>query len=124
MFLLVRLLLKLGIPMTNESLCLSQSIPSIFIPLAFLPDCCSAKFNSVVLHGLSVSNIFSLECHLCNLNPRCRNKMMEPDFNFVTSFILSPQVTKSSTYHLLLFQHPLETLTHSFQNEHRKLRLI
>ena len=101
MFLLVKRLLKLGISMINESLCLSRSIPSICVSLAFafVPNCCFAKSNSVVLHRSLVSNVVSLECHLCNLTPPpCRNKMIESDFNFLISFILSSPVTKSSTY--------------------------
>ena len=125
MFLLVRRLLKLDISTINESLCLSQSIPSTFVSFAFVPNCCFAKFNSVVLHRSLVSDILSLEGQLCNLNPPCRNKVMDSDFNFFTSFILSPPVTKSSTtYQLLLFQQPLKTLAHSCQYEHPKLPLI
>ena len=92
MFLLMRRLLKFGISMINESLCLSQSIPSIFVSLAFVPNRCFAKFNLVVLHWSLVSSTFSLQCHLCNLNPPCRNKVIGSDFNFLTSFILSPSV--------------------------------
>ena len=87
MFLLVRRLVKLGISMINESLCLSESISSIYVSLAFVPSYCFAKFNSVVLHGSLVSYIVSLECHLCNLKPPYSNKLMESDFNFLTSFI-------------------------------------
>ena len=98
MFFLVRRLLKLGISVTNESLYLFQSIPSIFVSLAFVRNCFLAKLNMVVLHESLVSNIVSLKYHLCNLNLSCRNKLMESDYNFLTSFILSPPVAKSSTY--------------------------
>ena len=92
MFFLVKRLLKLGTYLINELLCLYQSIPSIFVSLAFV------HINSVLLYELVVSNIVSLKCHLCTLKPTCRNKMMESDFNFLTSFLLSTRVTKSSTY--------------------------
>ena len=83
--------------MIIESLCLFSSILNIFVSLAFVPNCYFAKFNSVVLNGSLISNFFSLECHLRNLKPPCRNKVMEFNFNFLNSFILSPPVTKSST---------------------------
>ena len=70
----------------------------IFVSLAFVSSCCCANFNSVLLHGLLISNVISLECHLCSLNPPCRNKLIGSDFSFLISFILSPSVTKSSTY--------------------------
>ena len=98
MFLFVRCLLKLSIFMKRESLYLSRSIPSIFVSLAFVHNCCFPKFNSTVLHGSLVYNIVSFECHLCNLKPPCKNKLMESDFNFLTWFIFSPPVTKSFIY--------------------------
>ena len=98
MFLLVRSLLKLGNSMINKSFCLSQSIPSIFVLLHFVSNYCFVKFNSVVIHASLVSDIVSLECHLCNLNPPCQNNLMESDINFLTSFILSSPVNKSSAY--------------------------
>ena len=87
MFLLVRRLLKLGISMVNELLCLSKSIPSIFALLAFVSSCRFAKFYSVVLHGSPVFKIVSLECLSYNLNHPCRNKLMVCDFNlFIFTF--------------------------------------
>ena len=125
MFLLVSRLLKFGKSIINKSLCLSQSIPSIFVSLAFVLNCCFAKFNSLVQHGSLVSNTVSLECYLCHLNNSCRNRVMESDFNFLTSFILPLQSPNHlDTYPLLLFQQPLKTLAYSCQNEHPKFPLI
>ena len=74
---LLRRLLKLRISMINKSLCLSQSIPSIFVSLAFVPKKILRKIQFSSIHGSLVSNIVLLECHLRNLNPPCLNKLID-----------------------------------------------
>ena len=98
MFLLVKRLLKLGISMIDELLCLSKSIPSNFVLPAFVSSCRLAKFYSVVLHGSWVSNIVSLKCFSYNLNPPRWNKLMVSHFNLLTSFILLSQSSDIHTY--------------------------
>lgn len=54
--------------------------PKVFLIFLFRQLC------SVLWHRSLISNIISLDCLLCNLNPPSGNKLMESGFNFLISF--------------------------------------
>lgn len=106
MLLLVIRLLKLGASMTNESLCLSQNICSIFVTLAFVPNSCFGKFNSVLYTGRCFLILFRWNVSYI------WNKFMDSHFIFWSSFILPPpqQPYHLHRYHLMLFNNFLKLL--------------